>query len=59
MDYPYEGDLLAIFDGVTIPKLVSESFAVVCSLVGVPAIQFQADDIFDDAWWSMRMTQTS
>lgn len=58
MDYPYEGDLLAIFDGVTIPKLVTESFAAVFSAIGVPAIQFQADDIFDDAWWSMRMTQT-
>lgn len=56
-DYPYEGDLLAVVDGVTIPRIVQESVTQVCALVGAPDVRVQLDGISADAWWAHRMMQ--
>ena len=37
-DYPYEGDLLAVVEAVTVPRLVHETADALCKLLGVPLI---------------------
>ncbi|MFI5434476.1 hypothetical protein ACHMZP_21680 [Rhodococcus baikonurensis] len=57
MEFPYEGDLLAVFGGVTFPRLIQESLDYISPFLGIPNIQMQIDEILDDAWWSRRMMQ--
>ncbi|MGM5069808.1 hypothetical protein EU244_033840 [Rhodococcus qingshengii] len=57
MEFPYEGDLLAVFEGVALPRVIQEALDYVSPFLGIPNIQVQADEILDDAWWSRRMMQ--
>lgn len=57
MEFPYEGDLLAVFEGVVLPRVIQEALDYVSPFLGIPNIQVQADEILDDAWWSRRMMQ--
>lgn len=57
MEFPYEGDLIAVVEGVTIPRVVNETLDYVGALIGVPNIQVRFDEILTDAWWSRRMRQ--
>lgn len=57
MEFPYEGDLLAVVENVTVPRLVQETTTTFCAIVGVPDIRVQLDEILNDAWWSRRMIQ--
>lgn len=57
MEFLYEGDLLAVVDAVTVPRLIQETTTTFCALVGVPNIQVSIDEILNDTWWSRRMRQ--
>lgn len=57
MEFPYEGDLLAVFEGVTLPRVIQAGLDYISPFLGVPNIQAQIDEILDDAWWSRRMMQ--
>ncbi len=57
MEFPYEGDLLAVFEGVTLPRVTQVAHDYISPFLGVPNIQVQIDEILDDAWWSRRMMQ--
>ncbi|MET8314826.1 hypothetical protein ABZU78_11960 [Rhodococcus erythropolis] len=57
MEFPYEGDLLAVFEGVALPRVIQESLDYVSFFLGIPNIQMPVDEILDDIWWAHRMMQ--
>lgn len=38
MNFPYEGDLVAVFEAVTIPRVFRESLDTLCGIIGVPTV---------------------
>ncbi|AZI62776.1 hypothetical protein RQN9TF_18045 [Rhodococcus qingshengii] len=57
MEFPYEGDLLAVFEGVALPRVIQEGLDYISPFLGKPSIQVQIDEVLDYAWWSRRMMQ--
>ncbi len=57
MEFPYEGDLLAVSEGVALLRVIQEALDYISPILGIPNIQVQVDEILDDAWWSRRMMQ--
>lgn len=55
-EYPFEGDLLAVYEAVAVPRIVDETFAVLCGYLGVPSVSCEVNKILSDADWRLRMT---
>ncbi|MCW2092494.1 UNVERIFIED_ORG: hypothetical protein M2328_005774 [Rhodococcus erythropolis] len=55
MDYPFEGDLSAVFEAVAVPRVFREAMAEVMDVFNIPDMSAQVDEILADAWWAYRM----
>lgn len=54
MDYPFEGDLTAVIESVTVPRLIRERLALLCEVFKIPDMSAQFDELLADIAWTMR-----
>lgn len=54
-EYPFEGDLLAVFEAVAVPRIVDETVGALCGIVGIPWVSCEVNKILSDADWRRRM----
>jgi len=53
-DYPFEGDLLAVVEAVTIPRLIRERIATICEVFKIPDMSAQVDELLTEVAWKIR-----
>lgn len=52
-EYPFEGDLLAVYEAVAVPRIVVETFDLLSRYLGVPSVSREVKKILSDGDWRM------
>jgi hypothetical protein len=61
MEYPFEGDLAAVFEAVAVPRICRDALTMTFEVFGLPDVSAEVDEIFgglsDELWWAQRMAE--